>query len=65
MTSAQLNIGRLIRRLFARRNHKDRFFWRVFADKKDLLDLYNSLNGTSYDNPDDIQITTLEDALYL
>lgn len=65
MKLQQLNIYQSFRRLFVRRKYKDFLFQRVFRDKKDLLDLYNALNGTSYDNPDDIDITTLEDAIYL
>ena len=36
-----------------------------FRDKKDLLSLYNAIHGTNYDNPDDLEITTLEDAIYM
>ena len=35
----------------ANRNYKDRLFRFVFNNKKDLLDLYNAINGTKYDNP--------------
>lgn len=49
----------------ANRRHKDRLFRMVFQDKKDLLELYNALNGTDYRNPDDLTITTLEDVLFL
>ena len=30
-----------------------------------LLSLFNAVNGTHYDNPDDLTITTLEGVLYL
>ena len=33
----------------ANRNYKDRLFRFVFKNKKDLLDLYNAINGTDYD----------------
>lgn len=59
------NIGRFWRRLKPRRKYKDKLFQRVFSDKKDLLDLYNAVNQTSYTNPDDLEITTLEDVIYL
>ncbi len=49
----------------ANREHKDRFFKKVFSTKKALLSLYNAVNGTDYDNPDDIEINTIEDFLYL
>ena len=47
------------------RHHKDRLFRMIFREKKDLLSLYNALNGTSYSNEDDLEITTLENAVYL
>lgn len=47
------------------RRHKDRLFRFAFQDKKDLLELYNAVNGTDYPNPEDLIITTLEDAIYL
>ena len=30
-----------------------------------MLILYNALNGTSYNNTDDIRITTLDDVIYM
>lgn len=50
---------------FPNRKYKDRLFQRVFRDKKDLLELYNAINGTSYDNPDELEITTLEDVIFM
>ena len=47
------------------RNHKDSLFRKVFRKKKDLLELYNALNGTSYENEEDLEITTLDSALYM
>lgn len=50
------------------REHKDRLFISLFgsADRKEnTLELYNAVNGTHYDNPDDITIYTIEDALYM
>ena len=37
----------------------------VFSRKEDLLSLYDAINGTSYSNPDDLEVATLENALYL
>ena len=53
------------KRFLARRNYKDRLFIRLFHDKKALLELYNALNGTHYTNPDDLEITTIDDVVYL
>lgn len=47
------------------RQYKDRLFRMVFREKKDLLDLYNAVNGTDYQNEDELIITTLEDVIYL
>ncbi|MDO4479352.1 MAG: hypothetical protein Q4B73_10045, partial [Lachnospiraceae bacterium] len=54
-------------KLVINRKHKDQIFRMLFsAEHKDyLLSLYNALHGTHYDNPDDLTITTLEDALFM
>ena len=49
----------------ANRNYKDRLFRFVFNNKKDLLDLYNAINGTDYNNPEELEVNTLENVLYL
>ena len=49
----------------ANRNYKDRRFRFMFNNKKDLLDLYNAINGTNYDNPEELEVNTLENVLYL
>ena len=50
---------------FPNRKYKDRLFQRGFEDKKDLLELYNAINGTDYSNPDELEITTLEDVIFM
>ena len=47
------------------REYKDRLFKFIFREKQDLLELYNALNGTAYDNADDIVVNTLEDVVYM
>jgi len=50
------------------REYKDRLFKFIFgrSDRKDwTLSLYNAVNGSSYTNPQDIEITTLDNAIYL
>lgn len=37
----------------------------IFNNKEDLLQLYNAINHTDYQNPDDLEVNTLEDVLYL
>lgn len=48
-----------------RRNYKDHLFIKLFHDKENLLELYNALNGTDYKNPEDMVITTIDDAVYM
>ena len=50
------------------REYKDRLFSFIFGreEHKDwTLSLYNAVRGSHYTNPDDIQITTIRDVLYL
>ena len=47
------------------RKYKDRVFRMLFKEKKELLGLYNALNNSSYDNPEELEITTLEKAVYM
>ena len=48
-----------------RQTHKDRLFCNFFSKKENALSLYNALNGTDYKNENELEIVTLEDALYL
>lgn len=48
-----------------RQTHKDRLFCNLFSKKENALSLYNALNGTDYKNENELEIVTLEDALYL
>ena len=48
--------------------NKDRLFKIIFGRNENrewTLSLYNAINGSSYTNPEDITITTVEDVLYL
>ena len=45
------------------RNYKDTLFRMVFREKKELLSLYNAINGTHYEDPEEPTITTIENAL--
>ena len=47
------------------RNYKDTVFRMLFSDKKNLLSLYNAVNGRNYTNPEELEIATLENAIYL
>lgn len=59
----EISVSLLGRVRFPRRKYKDRLFQRVFEEKRDLLELYNAINGTAYDNLDELEITTLEGEL--
>ena len=50
------------------REYKDRLFKWIFGteeNKDNILSLYNALNSSSYTNPDDIEINTIEDVIYV
>ena len=49
----------------ANRKYKDTMFRMLFKEKENLLGLYNAVNGTNYTNVDDLEITTLENAVYM
>ena len=51
--------------LTANRRYKSRIFAMLFSDRNELLKLYNAINGTSYDDPDLLQVNTLENAVYM
>ncbi len=49
----------------ANRNYKDTVFRMLFSDRKNLLSLYNAVNQTDYKNPEELEIVTLENAIYM
>lgn len=51
--------------LTANRKYKDTVFRMLFSDRKNLLSLHNAINGTAYENADDLEIVTLENAIYM
>lgn len=62
----KIKISKIFRfRRRANRKYKDELFRFIFHDKRDLLSLYNAVNGTDYKNPDDLEINTLENVIYL
>ena len=46
-------------------NYKDTVFRMIFKDTGELLSLYNAVNGTHYDNQEELEVTTLENAIYM
>lgn len=47
------------------RNYKDNLFRMVFRERSNLLSLYNAVNGTDYKNSEELEIVTLENAIYM
>lgn len=50
---------------YAKRTYKSRLFEMIFSEKRALLDLYNAMNGTEYNDPELLEINTLENAIYM
>ena len=62
----KLNLSKVFRfRRKVNRKYKDVLFRFIFRDKKDLLSLYNAINGTDYQNPEELEINTLENVIYM
>ena len=51
--------------LTANRKYKDTVFRMLFSDKVNLLSLYNAINGSNYTDPNQLEIVTLENAVYM
>jgi hypothetical protein len=47
------------------RTYKDQIFRAIFKEKEQFLSLYNAVNGTDYDNPDDLTVTTVEQYVFM
>ncbi len=55
---------------YTARTHKDRLFRRIFGAEDERsarwrLELYNALSGANHTNPKELEITTLEDVIYI
>ncbi len=47
------------------RKYKDSLFHLIFSDKEGALELYNALNHSNYTDPEILEITTIEDVIYM
>ena len=50
------------------RNYKDRLFRQLFGSeqyKENLLELYNALNHCDYHDAEELEITTIENVIYI
>ena len=53
------------KQLTTHRNYKDTVFRMLFSDRKNLLSLYNAVSGAHYEDPEMLEIVTLENAIYM
>lgn len=51
--------------LTTNREYKSSIFEMIFSEKAKLLELYNAINDTNYDDPDLLEINTLKNAIYM
>ena len=65
MTGNPILCNNEIQNFHVNRSYKDCLFRMIFSEKRDLLELYNAINGTHYQNPEDLTYYTLEDAIYI
>ena len=47
------------------RLYKSKIFAMLYSSKKELLELYNAVSGRHYEDPELLQINTLENAIYM
>lgn len=47
------------------RTFKSSVFVMLFSDAAEALKLYNAVNGTNYKNPEELEINTLDNAIYM
>lgn len=47
------------------KDYKDRLFRMIFNDREKLLELYNAMTDTDYTDASELQIVTLENAIYM
>ena len=51
--------------LAAGRNYKSTVFAMLFGDRERLLRLYNAISGKNYQDPEELEINTLDNAIYM
>ena len=52
-------------KLTANRKYRDTVFRMLFKEKNELLLLFNAIHGTHYEDAEELEITTLENAVYM
>ena len=53
------------KKVTANRTYKSSVFTMVFQEKKELLELYNAVSGKHYEDPEKLEINTLDNAIYM
>ena len=53
------------KKVTANRTYKSSVFIMVFQEKKELLELYNAVSGKHYEDPEKLEINTLDNAIYM
>ena len=56
---------KFMKEITVNRTHKSTVFRMLFNDKKEMLGLYNAVNHTSYTDVQDLEVRTLENAVYM
>ncbi len=51
--------------IYVSTKYKDTIFRMLFKEKQRLLELFNAINSTDYDNPEELEVVTLENAVYM
>ena len=51
--------------IYVTTKYKDTLFRMLFKEKHKLLELYNAINNTEYKDPDELEVVTLENAVYM
>lgn len=57
--------SRALRKKQVNRNYKDSLFRMIFGNRKAALELYNAINHSNYQNSEQLEITTIEGAIYM
>lgn len=51
--------------LTVKRNYKDTLFRMIFQDKTSLMQLYNTISGNHHEDPEQLEIVTLDNAIFM
>ena len=63
--SKKTYISNKYKNINVKRNQKDTVFRMLYKTKKELLSLFNAVNSTNYESEDELEIVTLENAVYM